>query len=76
VTVAYVSLYDGVAMLQNDMEFLRVRSAKHEVMVAPSELLLGHVATAAELRSTTALILPGIMQQCSAQRILLWCTTW
>jgi hypothetical protein len=25
------------ALLQNDLEFLRVRSAKHEVMVAPSK---------------------------------------
>jgi hypothetical protein len=38
--VADLSLYIGLAMLQNDMEFLRVRSAKHEVMVAPSKLLL------------------------------------
>jgi hypothetical protein len=36
---AVADLYIGLAMLQNDMEFLRVRSVKHEVMVAPSKLL-------------------------------------
>jgi hypothetical protein len=74
-------LCDCTTLSQNDMEFLRVRSAKHEVMVAPSEFLTAHVKTADRtvqqllLRSSHADMMQWMRQHMRVQCDLRWLHT-